>query len=112
MVSDRMLISIISMLVEALEMLCAQAADALAPRQGIQSLTICSLESLAFSVHLQEVTFILNPLLPFCHFFWSLTRLGLHELVVMCHLQIKPGLAHFDRHQLLVNLSKRHFFLA
>ena len=32
MVSDRMLIFIISMLVEPLKMLCAEAADALAPR--------------------------------------------------------------------------------
>ena len=33
-VYDCMLISILSVLVEALEMLCAEAADALAPRAG------------------------------------------------------------------------------
>ena len=34
MVSDRMLISILSMLVEPLERSCAEAADALASRDG------------------------------------------------------------------------------
>ena len=62
-------------------------------------------------VCLQEVKFILNPVLPFRHFFWNLTRLGLCELAVTCPLQIKPGLAHFDR-QLMTNSNSNSTFIA
>ena len=31
---------------------------------------------LASDVGLQEVTFIVNPVLPLCQFIWSLARLG------------------------------------
>ena len=53
-VSDRMLISILSMLVEALEMSCAAAVDALAPQAGDLKPDDLSDESLASNVHLQE----------------------------------------------------------
>ena len=48
-------------------------------------------------VCLQEVKFILNSVLPLCHFFWSLTRLGLCEFALASVLGFEPSLAHFDR---------------
>ena len=66
------------MSVETLEMLCAKAADALAIRAGD-----FKAEDMQTPLHLmcgfKEVKFILNSGLPLCHFFWSLTRLGLCE---------------------------------
>ena len=50
----------------------------------------------------REVKFILYPVLPFCHLFGGLTRLGLHELAVTFPLQVKPILAHLDRYVVTV----------
>ena len=62
-VSDCMLISILSLLVEPLEMLCAEAADALAPRAGdFKGEDLLSLWSL-MCVSLETSIFLL--LLPF-----------------------------------------------
>ena len=60
-VSDCMLISIISVSVERLEMSCAEEGDALAP------------QPLVSEVCLQEIKFILNPVL-FCHSLESLVN--------------------------------------
>ena len=87
-VSDHMLISILSMSLEPLEMLCAEAADALAPWAGN-----LKLKSLTPDVCLQELKFILNPVLPL----GSLARLGLHEFAEVSPLGFKPSLAHLDR---------------
>ena len=46
-------------------------------------------ESLTSDVHLQQVKSILNPVLFFCYFFWSLTRLGLREFAVTSLLGTK-----------------------
>ena len=70
-VSDRMLISTLSMSVEPLEMLCADAADALASWAGDLKAEKFA-ESLVSYVCLQEDLFVLNPVLPLCHFFGSL----------------------------------------
>ena len=59
MLSDRMLISILSMSVEQLEMPCAEAADVLGSWVGAEDLPIAS------DVCLLEVKFILNLVLPF-----------------------------------------------
>ena len=75
-VSDCILICILSVLVEILEMSCAEAADALA---------------------LQKGKFILNPVLALCHFLWSLARLELHKFAIVSPLVFEPSLAHFDR---------------
>ena len=62
-------------------------------------------------VCLQEVKFILNPVLPLSHFFWSLTRFGLREFTVASPLnQVLQTLT--DSLGLLANLSQRHSFLA
>ena len=45
----------------------------------------------------QEVKFILNPVLPFHNFLKSLTRLGFCELATMSPLGFESSLAHFDR---------------
>ena len=73
------------MSVEALEMSCAEEADALAPQ-----VWDLKPDDLHYS--------LLYPVLPFCYLFWGLSRLGLHELAVMCHLRLNPGLAQLDRH--------------
>ena len=66
MVSDHMLLIILSVSVEPLEMLCAEAADALAPWAGDS----CPLHLMCVFKKLN----FLNPVLPICHFLWSLTR--------------------------------------
>ena len=71
-VSSRILISILSVSVEPLKMSRAEAVDALAPLWRFA-------ESLVSDVRLQEVKFILNPVLPLRHLFWNLTRLRLCE---------------------------------
>ena len=85
-----------TMSVEPLEMLCAkhEAADTLAPHA-----VDFKPEDLLYPLHLMCVfkKFILNPVLPFCYFFWSLTRLGLCELAVTSPLGFEPSLAHFYR---------------
>ena len=48
-------------------------------------------------LRLQKVKFILNPVLPFCHCFWSLTTFVLVEFAIVSPLALKPSLAHFDR---------------
>ena len=58
------------MLVEALEMLCAEAADALAPHARDQKP-----DDLLSPLHLmclQEIKCILNPVLSFCHFLYAI----------------------------------------
>ena len=62
--SNCMLISILSVLVENLEMLFAEALDTLAPWAG----DLKAEESLASDVCFQEVKSIQNPVLPLCHF--------------------------------------------
>ena len=57
-----MLISILSVSVEPLEMLCAQAADALAPRAG--DLKAENLHPLHLMCVFNKLIFILNPVLP------------------------------------------------
>ena len=61
---DRMLISILSVSVKALEMLCAVVAEALAPQA-------CNLKAddlpLASDVQLQESKLVLYPILMFRH---------------------------------------------
>ena len=54
-------------------------------------------ESLASDVFLEEVKFILNPVLPLCHFLLSLARFGLGKFSVASPLGFKQSLAHFDR---------------
>ena len=107
-VSDHMLISILSMLVEALEMSDAEAVDALAPWNSD-----LKPDDLLSSLHLMcnKVKFILNPVLPFRHLFWGLTRLQLCELVVKCLLRLKPGLAHLDRQLVTVGEPLPETFL-
>ena len=93
-VSDCMLIFILSVLVEPLEMLCVEAADALVPWAGdlkAEDLLI----SLASDMCLQEVQFVLNPVLLLCNFLESLTRLGLGQF--SSPLEFESSLAHFDR---------------
>ena len=87
-VSDRKLISVLSMSVEALEMSCAEAADALAPQErDLKPKITTEPECCASDVRLQEVKYILNPVLQFRYFFCSLSILGLSELAVMSHLR-------------------------
>ena len=81
-----------------------EAMDALAPWAGNLQLK----ESLASDVCLQAVKFILNPVLPLCHFLGSLARLGLGEFAIGSPLGFEPSLAHSL--QLLANLSHRHSF--
>ena len=82
-----------------MDMLCAEASDALAPRAvDLKLEDLLASEFLVSDVHLKEVKFILNQVLPFlpCHFFWSLTRLGLRELAITSPVGFKPSLAHFN----------------
>ena len=72
LVSDLMLISILSMSVEHLEMSCTEAAVALA----------LLAKSLPSDVCLQEVKFILNSFLSLCHFLLRLARLILVEFFI------------------------------
>ena len=98
-VSDRMLIYILSMSVELLEMPCVETVDALAPWAGD-----LKPEYLLSSKHLMCVFKILNPDLPISHFFWSLTKIGLRELVVTSSLGFESSVACFDRQ--LVTVGK------
>ena len=65
-VSDHMLImiSILSVQVEPLEMLCAEAVYALSP----WARDLKAEESLASDVHFQDIKFILNSVLPVISF--------------------------------------------
>ena len=93
--SDCMLISILSMSVELLEMLCAEPADALVP-WARDLKTEDFFESLASNVCLQEVKFILNPVLLLCHFLWTLARLRLDEFAIASLLGFELSQVHFD----------------
>ena len=94
------------MLVEPLDMLCAEAADP----QPLSAGDLKPEESLASNVCLQEVKFALNPVLPLCNFPGSLARLGLGEFSVASSNQVLHTLT--DSLQLLANLFHRHSFLA
>ena len=72
--SGRMVISILSISVKALEMPCVEVVDAVAARAGDLK-PDDYLKSLTSNVRIQVDNFILNPVLPFCHFFWSLTSI-------------------------------------
>ena len=89
-VTDRAL----SVSVESLEMSCAEAVDSVAPQAGDLKADDLSLDS---DVCLQEVKFIWNPVLPLYHFFWSLARLGMHQVATASPLGFEPSFAHFDR---------------
>ena len=95
MVSDRMLFSILSMSVEPPEKLCAETADALAPQA--RDLKPEDLLSLLHLMFIQEVKFVLQPILSFYHYLGSLARLGLVEFSIASPLGFKPSLAHFHR---------------
>ena len=82
---DRMKISILSVSIEALEMSCAEAAQAPVPQDNEE-----------YDVWLQEAKFTLYSVLPFHHHFWGLSSLGLCELAVTCSLRLKLSLAHLD----------------
>ena len=69
---DNMLISILSVLVEALEMSCADAAAKVLTSRASDLMTD---ENLASNVQPQESKFILYPVLTFCYLFWVLSRL-------------------------------------
>ena len=71
-VSEHMLISVLSMSVELWEFLVSD---------------VC----------LYLVKFILNQILPLCLLFGSLSGLGLGEFSLMSPLRFKPSLAHFNR---------------
>ena len=109
MVSDHMLISILSVSVEPLEMLCAEAVDALAPQDLKPKDFLSPLRLMCVFITLQEVKFILIIQFCLCHFLRSLARLGRCELAVASPLGFKPSVAYL---QLLANLSYRHLFLA
>ena len=76
-------------------MSCAEAAVALAPWAG--DLEAEHFQSLASDVCLQEGKFILNPVLPLCHFLESLATLGLDEFSKLNALGFERSLAHFHR---------------
>ena len=73
-VSERMLISILSVSVEPLEMQWAETALVLAPLCEDLKPEDLSLPS---DVRLRDIKFSLNPVLLVCHFLGSLGRLGL-----------------------------------
>ena len=60
---------------------------------------------------LPEVKFILNPVLPLCHFLGSLAILRLCESVIMSPLGFKRSLAHFDRQHAAVGEPLPQAFL-
>ena len=78
-----MLISMLSMLIESLEMSGAEVAVALAPlARDLKPKDLLSL--FPSDVCLQEVKFVLNKLLPLCHFLGSLARLRLSPSPFVC----------------------------
>ena len=71
---DSMLISIFSVPVEALEMMCAEAAEGLAPwAWDLKPDDL--LHPFSSDVRPHKSKFILYPVLTFCHLFWGLSRL-------------------------------------
>ena len=54
-------------------------------------------ESLPSDVDLQDIKFILNPVLALCHFLGSLARLGLSEISIASPLRFEPCLEHLHR---------------
>ena len=67
------------MSVEPLEVSCAGVLIALAT----QALDLKAGESVTSDVCFREVKFILNPVLPFCHFLGNLGRPGLGEFSIV-----------------------------
>ena len=90
-----MLISILPLSFESLVMSCTKTANALDLHRNFG-------EFLASDVCLQEVKFILNPVLPVCHFLWCLARLRLCEVAVVSPLEFKTNLSHIDRQLAIV----------
>ena len=74
---DSMLISILSVSVEVLEMLCAEAAEALAP-QAWDLMSGNLLSPLRLMCDLRNRNFVLYQILTFCHLLQGLSRLCLH----------------------------------
>ena len=61
---------------------------------------------------LQEVKFILNPVLPLCHFLWSLVRLGLVKFSVGSPVGFEQNLVHFHRQVVTAGEPLSQAFLA
>ena len=86
-----LLIFILSLSVESLEM-CAESTVALGPLARGMKVEDLSLHP---DMCLQDIKYVMNPVLPLCHFLGGLARHGLGEFFVASPSGFEPRFAHF-----------------